>query len=288
MINKNPLVSIVTPSYNQAEYITETLNSVSAQDYENIEHIVQDGESNDGTVKILTGRDVDWVSEPDDGQADAINTAFDSASGDIIGWLNSDDVYFATDIISQVVNIFAQTDADIIYGDYAVIDDVSRVLAIRCLPDFDFGRLRRGCFITQPSVFFRRDVILEHKLDPSLEYGMDYEFWLRLAVDGFNFQHIPRVFSGDRNYAERKIRQDRTAMVAESESIQVQYGREAGVRHFANRLFDIVASGVPRRLNGAVRGAHIARKQPNTAFNSEFLPPVATFRNAFVPDHKLL
>ena len=288
MTVENPLVSIVTPSYNQAEYIEETLDSVSAQSYENIEHIVQDGGSNDGTVDILAERNINWTSEPDNGQADAINTAFDSTSGEIIGWLNSDDVYFTTEIVGQVVDIFAQTDADVIYGDYAVIDDMSRMLTIRCLPDFDLARLRRGCFITQPSVFFRKDIILKHKLDPSLEYGMDYEFWLRLASDGFKFRHIPRVFSGDRNYAERKIRRDRTAMVAESEAIQIQYGRKTDFRHLADRVIDIATSGVPRRLHGAVRGAQIARKQPKTAFNSEFLSPTTTFWNAFRPDRKLL
>jgi glycosyltransferase involved in cell wall biosynthesis len=288
MSENNSLVSIITPSYNQAEYIAETLDSVAAQNYENIEHIVQDGESDDGTTDILGERDINWTSESDDGQADAINSAFDSASGEIIGWLNSDDVYFTTEIVSQVVDIFTETNADIIYGDYAVIDKMSRILTIRCLPDFDFGRLRRGCFITQPSVFFRKEIILNHKLNPSLEYGMDYEFWLRLAADGFEFQHIPRVFSGDRNYTDRKIRQDRTAMVAESESIQIQYGRETGLRNLTNRMVDITTSGIPRRLRGGVRGAQIARKQPETAFNSEFLSPVTTFRNAFRPNRKLL
>lgn len=276
-----PLVSIVTPSYNQAEFIEETLNSVDAQNYAKIEHIVQDGGSDDGTLDVLREYDCNWVSESDKGQADAINRAFERANGEIIGWLNSDDVYFTNDVVENVVALFEQTDVDVIYGDYALIDRQSIILAVRCLPDFDFKRLLRGCFIAQPSVFFRSDILEEHRLNPDLEYGMDYEFWLRLAKAGYNFNHISSVLSGDRNYSDRKIRRDATKLASENQSLQQKFGRSYGSQYYIQRMHDIVFSGIPRRICGSTRGVRLAFKDPELAFDGSFSQPATIFRNTF-------
>ena len=101
----SPLVSVVTPSYDQAEFIRETIESVRTQTYDNVEHVVVDGESTDGTTEILDEYDhLQYVSEPDDGQSDAINKGFEMADGDVVAWLNSDDVFFDTEVIERVVD----------------------------------------------------------------------------------------------------------------------------------------------------------------------------------------
>src|SRR5256885_13506552 len=131
-----PLVSIVTPSFNQGQFIEDTIRSIAAQDYPRIEHIVCDGGSNDDTIAILerykrAGR-LTYTSGRDGGQAAAINSGFARARGDIVTWLNSDDVYVFTDTVSAIVHAFAaHPEVDFVYGDFLEIDaenEVQRVL----------------------------------------------------------------------------------------------------------------------------------------------------------------
>lgn len=265
-----PLVSVVTPSYNQVEFIEETLSSVSEQTYDHIEHFVKDGGSDDGTLELLKEHNCEWVSEPDRGQAAAINEGFEQVNGDIIGWLNSDDVYFDIRVIERVVRYFEQTDAEIIYGDYAIISRNSEILTVRCLPDFDYNRLRRGCFVAQPSVFFRHDVIKTNRLNEDLDYGIDYEFWLRLARNGYTFKHIKDILSGDRNYPGRKIRRDAETVDTEVTSIQREYGRAVGPKYWLARVSDILFSGIPRRLCGVHQSLQLKRQTRKLAFDASY------------------
>lgn len=181
-----PLVSIVTPSYNQGRFIEETILSVKNQDYPNIEHIIVDGGSKDNTLEILKKYkgtyNMRWISEPDKGRADAVNKGFAMAQGEIIGWLNSDDVYLKKDTLRTVVHAFqSHTQSDVVYGDAAVIDIGGRILQVICLPKPSFQRLLRSCYLIQPAIFFRRHVIKQHQLDTKLQFAMDYEFWLMLG-----------------------------------------------------------------------------------------------------------
>ncbi|HDM78303.1 MAG TPA: glycosyltransferase, partial [Deltaproteobacteria bacterium] len=205
--SKKPLVSVVTPSYNQGHFIEENILSVKSQDYPNIEHIVIDGGSTDGTVKILKQYEetynLRWISEPDEGHADAVNKGFAMAKGEIIGWLNSDDVYFDRGTISAVVEAFQKhPEADIIYGDCAYIWEDGTILRVQCVPSFRYSRLLRGCFLEQPAVFFRRHVVEKHKLNKRLKVAIDYEYWLRLGKR-YRFVHIPRILAADRNHRGR-------------------------------------------------------------------------------------
>jgi len=202
-------VSIVTPSYNQARFIGRTLQSVASQnspDFE-IEHVVFDGGSTDDTVEVLKhfGGSVRWVSKPDKGQAHAVNQGICSTNGEIIGWLNSDDIYYP-DTIARVITFFAANPhVDVVYGggDHINVDDH----AFERYPSepWDFQRLKENCFICQPAVFFRRNVVEKHGLlDESLNYCMDYEYWLRIGHAGVQMAYMDEVLAGSRLYSENK------------------------------------------------------------------------------------
>jgi len=202
-------VTIVTPSYNQGEFIERTIQSVQDQVCSgvSVEHIIFDGLSSDNTIDILRKYDgiIKWKSEKEEGQADAVNKGCKIASGDIIGWLNSDDT-FEPNAIKTVVEYFeAFPEVDIVYGDANhIASDGSH---IDCYPTESWcpKRLKDVCFICQPSVFFRRSVIKEAGfLDANLQYCMDYEYWLRLATIGKKFVKINQVLANSRLYETNK------------------------------------------------------------------------------------
>lgn len=207
-------VSVVTPSYNQAEFLCRTLQSVRNQEGVDFEHIVVDACSEDGTIGILrAAADVIWISEPDSGQAQAVNKGIRLSSGDIIGWLNSDDIYYAG-ALSEVVMFFEMNpDVDVLYADANHIDVHDAPFEAYPTEAWDAMALKDRCFICQPATFFRRHVFSAHGgLDESLHYCMDYEFWLRLERLGCRFAHLPRTLAGSRLYAENKTLRDRLAV----------------------------------------------------------------------------
>ena len=200
-------VSIVTPSLNQAAFIERTIRSVLDQQWSPFEHIVIDGGSTDGTLSILQKYSdrVQWVSEPDHGQSDAVNKGIRRAAGEIIGWLNSDDIYYPG-AISEVAQFFAaHPEIDAVYGEADYIGDDDSVIAPYPTQPWDFAQLQSLCFICQPALFYRRAVFERHGyLDTDLNYCMDYEYFLRLGRGGARFAHLSRKLAGSRMYVGNK------------------------------------------------------------------------------------
>ena len=187
--------SIVTPSFNQAAFIGRTLQSVAGQRVKGgVEHIVADGGSTDGTLEILRqyGDRIRMVSEPDRGMADALNKGFAMASGGIIGWLNSDDLYLPG-ALQKVEDWFGSNPQALwLYGNCRIIDEDGREIRKwitaykkRSAANFSYNRLLVENFIPQPAVFMRRSALEEAgPLDTGLPTAMDYDLWLRLAKLG--------------------------------------------------------------------------------------------------------
>jgi glycosyltransferase involved in cell wall biosynthesis len=228
------LVSVITPSYNQADFIEDTLRSVRNQTYPHIEHLVFDGGSDDGTVETLrrfeaeTADDphytLEWVSEPDRGQSHAINKGFERVSGEVVGWLNSDDVYFYRETVERMIEAFeARPDADVLYGDHVEIDRDGAIRRVRRALDWDYDRLRRSYSIPQPATFFRDYVVADRGLDTDLDYSMDLEYWLYLGRR-YTVEHVPSLVAGNRMYPENKRTAGDDAHAEESARVRRAYG----------------------------------------------------------------
>ncbi len=200
-------ISIVTPSYNQGRFIERTLQSVSTQVGVEWDHYVVDGGSSDETLGLLEGRSgrLRWVSERDRGQAHAVNKGIAATTGEVVGWLNSDDVYYPG-VLARVVRFFEENPwVDVVYGDADHIDVEDNAFESYPTEPWCLDRLKQKCFICQPAVFIRREVIQRYGLlDESLHYCMDYEWWLRLGMGGAVFAHIPEKLAGSRLYSETK------------------------------------------------------------------------------------
>lgn len=184
-VDLSPQVSIITPSYNQAAYLETTLQSVIRQDYPNIEHLVVDGGSTDGSQEIIqkySGQFAWWVSERDSGQAEAINKGILRSHGEIVAWLNSDDLYLPG-AVSHAVKILAENPGcSFVFGNAITIDTGGRLLNSLVFDDWDLIDLMSFRIICQPAVFMRRSFLDQAGLlDLNLHYMLDHHLWLRLA-----------------------------------------------------------------------------------------------------------
>jgi glycosyltransferase involved in cell wall biosynthesis len=205
-----PRISIVTPSYNQAQFIEETIRSILLQNYPNLEYIIIDGGSTDETVEILKKYEpwlTYWVSEPDRGQSHALNKGIERATGEWIGWQNSDDVY-----LEQALWYFwrkwkVKKQADVIFGNCYEIDENSICIGRKYFVPFSRFILKyHGLVIQNQSAFFKRGLMLSHPLNESYHYGLDFDFFLSIGffLPHYNFVFDTKFLSSYRRHAQAK------------------------------------------------------------------------------------
>jgi glycosyltransferase involved in cell wall biosynthesis len=191
-------VSIITVSYNSANHIEDAIESVASQDYDDIEHLIIDGSSTDGTIEILKKHEHDlalWISEPDEGIYDAMNKGISLATGDVIGILNSDDFYFNDKIISKVATAFSDPEIDAVYGDLIFVDptDLNRTVRTYSSAKWNPTRFARGYMPAHPTFFVRRKYYKQYGLfETDYQIAADYEMLIRLLyVHQLRYKYLP-------------------------------------------------------------------------------------------------
>ncbi len=222
--------SVITPSFNQGRYIEQAITSVLAQDYPCFEHIIIDGGSNDQTLSILKRYGhLQWVSEEDRGQSDALNKGFRWATGDVIAWINSDD-WYEPGAFAVVADFFMRNcDEKVVMGDCNLVMANGRVFdrIINVTRGFDelLAFWRIPGIPTQPAVFFKKELIDRHGLlDEALFYAMDYDLWLRFARE-CSFCHINQTVANYRFHPEAKGGdQDWRKFIPEQKMVSERYG----------------------------------------------------------------
>lgn len=204
-----PKISIVTPSFNQGGYIGRTIDSVLSQKYPNLEYFVQDGGSRDDTVDVLKayGERLDgWVSEPDEGQSQAINRGFQHATGDIMAWLNSDDLLLPG-ALHVVAEFFERNPhIDVVYGNRLMVDENDLEIGRWILPSHDSEVLPWADFVPQETMFWRRSIWEKSggHIDESFRFAMDWDLILRFKKSGARFAHIPKFLGAFRIHESQK------------------------------------------------------------------------------------
>lgn len=255
-----PLVSIVTPSLDQARFLGRTIDSVLAQTYPHLEYLVMDGGSADGSVDVLRsyGDRLTWASAPDRGQADAINRGFARSRGQIRAYLNSDDVLLPQAVESAVEHFRKAPDCDLVYGQAWTIDAADTVTGMYWTDDYTLDNLERHCCICQPAAFWTTRLAQRiGDFDLSLHYAMDLDYWLRIDRAGGRIEHVRQPWACTRLHPDTKTRSARRAVLDE---VFATYRRHTGRVH--RRWYSELwyhrcreASGWPR-LIGWAPGVH--------------------------------
>lgn len=203
-----PLVSIITPSFNQVRYIEATIRSVLTQDYPRIEYIIVDGGSTDGTVEMIRkyeNKFAGWVSEKDKGQTDAINKGFARATGDILAWINSDDTYEPGAVSAAVNYLLEHPEVGMVYGDCNFINETGKVIGRFNAAQTDHHLIRQGyVHIPQQTMFFRANLWRQvGPLDPSFYFAMDYDLWTRISARS-EIKYVPQTWANFRLHTSGK------------------------------------------------------------------------------------
>lgn len=206
--SKWPRISIVTPSYNQGQFIEETIRSVLLQGYPNLEYIIIDGGSTDSSVEIIKKYEsylAYWVSEPDKGQANALNKGFRKATGQLIGWQNSDDFYAAETFTYAVKASLITEDADVLYGAVNIIDEIGNVIETISASELKLEDMFPWFKLHNESMFFKKRIFEQGNfINESFNHYIDYEFFWRLIIADYKFYFVPQMNTYHRRHENAK------------------------------------------------------------------------------------
>jgi len=242
------LVSVVTPSYNQAAYLEQTMRSVLEQDHRELEYIVVDGGSTDGSVDIIKRFEDKlawWASGKDSGQAEAINKGMKRARGEIVAWLNSDDVLLPGAISGAVQAFASHPKAVFVYGDTQAVDAQNRILNVLHYRQLSLEDLLCFQIIGQPAVFMRRSAFeAAGGLDTSYHFMLDHQLWIKLAQQG-EIVHVDQLWASARYHAEAKNRAQATGFAREAFRLLDWAEAETGLAP--------ILGGVRRRARASVQ-----------------------------------
>ena len=222
-----PRISIVTPSYNQGAFIEQTIQSVLDQGYPNLEYIVIDGGSTDMTIEVIRKYEKHlayWTSEKDRGAADAIAKGFDRASGDILGWLNSDDL-FVPGALHAVAEVMSRPDVDVAFGNAYWIDSEGKIIGERRQTPFSRkGYLYGESMLMQPATLWKRDIYLKcGGIDRSFRFAFDTDLFFRFVIHGARFKHVNKCLASYRIHSTSKSTNDETICRQDLERIRQTY-----------------------------------------------------------------
>ncbi|MEM3447571.1 MAG: glycosyltransferase [Nitrososphaerota archaeon] len=267
-------MTIVTPAYNAEKFISYTLRSVMFQSYSNIQHIVIDDGSIDNTVRILekyrNEYNLNYLSKPNEGQTITVNKGFDLAEGDIVVWLNADDILFDKYVIEKVVEKFmSDSRVGVVYGHMAIIDEKNRLVKIQYAPP----RLTYMMLLqTHPAacVFYKRSVIDKYRLDTSLNYVMDYEQCLRMCKDRISFGFINKVVIGWRRHKATKSLTMKLDAELERVKVLKKYDQKFNLYKCFINYFILYQYLYILKLIGISKVFECYRKRGNLAFNANF------------------
>jgi glycosyltransferase involved in cell wall biosynthesis len=227
-----PTITIVTPSYQQGRFLERTIYSVVSQRYPRLEYVVQDGGSSDETVAVLQRFDpllTRWESEPDEGQTDAVNRGFSGTSGEIMAWVNSDDLLLPG-CLAHVSNFFVEhPDVDVVYGHRLMIDEDDHWIGSWITPPHDDRVLALADFVPQETLFWRRRVwdAVGGRVDPSFEYALDWDLLLRFRDTGARMARLPRFLGAFRVHDAQKTTASHSLGLDECARLRVRvHGRD--------------------------------------------------------------
>lgn len=247
---ESPKISIVMPTRNQAKFIKASIDSVLSQDYPDVELIVVDGASTDGTVEILKsyGDRISWRSEPDLGQSDAINKGMRQSLGDILAYLNSDDILLPGTLQKVAKHFHAHSECDMVYGTADYIDENGDVIGTYASADYSFERLMWDCCVCQPAAFWRRRIAERvGPFDVGIQTAMDYDYWLRIGAMGGAIQHIPDRLAQSRLHKDAKTLSRRGEIYREVFDVCRRHGGYVSLNYhdglWSHRLYDTWPGG---------------------------------------------